>query len=62
MDEQRPSATDELAGLRQFLKRLESGELRLSRGQLDVTQDEIAVLKREIAFLEKVIARNRGGS
>ena len=56
MDTQRPS--EELIGLRQYLARIEAGELRLSQRQVDVTRDEIAVLKREIAFLEKVIVRN----
>jgi hypothetical protein len=56
MDTQRPS--EELVGLRQYLARIEAGELRLSQRQVDVSRDEIAVLKLEIAFLEKVIVRN----
>jgi len=61
MDEPRP--TDELAGLRLFLGKLESKELTLGRKGVDVTQDEIVVLKREIAHLEQILARsNSGGS
>jgi hypothetical protein len=47
--------TDELAGLRAFLKRLENTELRLVRNGVDVSNDEIEVLKREIAHLEAVL-------
>jgi hypothetical protein len=49
--------SEELKVLRDFLHRLESGELRLVRGHEDVTQSEIIILKREIAFLERVLAR-----
>jgi hypothetical protein len=47
MDKLRP--VDELAGLRQFLERLESGYVRLRRNQVDVTRSEIGILKREIS-------------
>lgn len=56
MDEARP--TDELAGLRQFLNKLESGDMSLRRKGVDVTQAEIAILKREIVHLEKIVARS----
>jgi hypothetical protein len=49
--------SEELKVLRDFLHRLESGELRLVRSHEDVTQSEIIILKREIAFLERVLAR-----
>jgi hypothetical protein len=44
-----------LGGLRDLLRRLESGELRMVRGKEDITQSEIALLKREIAYLEKFV-------
>jgi hypothetical protein len=44
--------TDELAGLRQFLEKLESGSLRLRRNQFDVTKIEIGFLKLEIGRSE----------
>jgi hypothetical protein len=47
----------ELANIRDFLQRLESGQLKLVRGLDDVTKEEISILKREIAFLEKRLAR-----
>jgi hypothetical protein len=53
MDKLRPA--DELAGLRQFLERLESGYVRLRRNQVDVTRSEIGILKREIARLERIL-------
>jgi ribosomal protein L29 len=50
---------DELAGLRQFLKTLESpGTIYQHNGQ-DVKAKEIDILKREIARLETVIAQGR---
>lgn len=49
------SPADELAGLRKFLARLESGYLRLRRNQVDVTKSEICILKREIAHLERIL-------
>jgi hypothetical protein len=57
-----PRSADELAGLKAFLTRLESGQLRVIRvSSLDVTQDEIAVLKREIELLERILKRSKGG-
>jgi dihydroorotase len=53
--------TDELSHLRDFLRRLESGELVLKASGEDVTQQEIAVVRREMAFLEGVLARLRAG-
>jgi hypothetical protein len=53
---------DELKGLRQFLEKLESGELRLHRNHIDITKTEAAVVKREIAHLEKVLARLKNQS
>jgi exonuclease VII small subunit len=50
-------AADELAGLRQFLKRLESGDMKLTVNGLDSTENEIDILKLEIARLERVISR-----
>jgi|SRR5450759_654651 hypothetical protein len=55
MDE--PHPTDELAGLRQFLERLESGYMRLRRNQVDVTKSEICILKREVSRLERILVR-----
>jgi hypothetical protein len=46
---------DELAGIRKFLKALESGT-KIIRGGADVTAQEIHFLKLEIAYLEKVVA------
>jgi polyhydroxyalkanoate synthesis regulator phasin len=57
MDQSQPA--QELTSLRDFLKRLESGELSLRRKGLDVTQEEVAVLKREIDHLEATLARAR---
>ena len=51
---------DELKAVKDFLSRLESGEMRLIRSGKDVTQNEIAILRREIAFLEKILARLKG--
>ena len=48
---------DELKWLRQFLEKLESGELILHHSRVDVTKSEAAVVKREIAYLEKVLSR-----
>ena len=50
-------AADELAGLRHFLKRLESGDMKLTVNGIDGMQHEIDILKHEIARLERVIAR-----
>jgi hypothetical protein len=44
-----------LAGIRKFLKALESGT-KIIRGGADVTAQEIHFLKLEIAYLEKVVA------
>jgi hypothetical protein len=55
MDEPHPA--DELAGLRQFLERLESGYMRLRRNQVDVTKSESGILKHEIARLERILGR-----
>ena len=54
----KPHPADELAGLRQFLERLESGHmtLRLRHNHIDVTTHEIGILKREIAYLEQILA------
>ena len=49
-------AADELAGLRHFLKRLESGELKLTINGVDGTQHEIDILTHEIARLQQIIA------
>jgi hypothetical protein len=57
-----PHPDDELAGLRKFLKALETGDLTISRKGVDISQDEIVVIKRDIAFLEKIIARNKAGA
>ena len=54
--------TDELAGLRQFLERLESGSLRLRRNQFDVTKIEIGFLKLEIGRLERILGRAVSGN
>jgi hypothetical protein len=54
-------AADELAGLRHFLKRLESGDMKLTINGVDSTQHEIGILKHEIAHLERVIARFKSG-
>jgi hypothetical protein len=51
------SPTDELATIRNFLHRIETGELTLRRGNEDVSQHEINILKREIARLEEVLER-----
>jgi hypothetical protein len=48
---------EELKGLRQFLKALESGEMTIGRAGVDVTQKEIGILKREIARLEQILTR-----
>jgi ribosomal protein L29 len=58
MAEERPTAK-ELAGLRDFLRRLESGDLRLlsRNGTVDDGPREIEILKREIAHLETILAR-----
>ena len=58
MAEERPTAKA-LAGLRDFLRRLETGELRLTshHGTVDEAPGEIAILKREIAHLETILAR-----
>ena len=55
MDEPHPA--DELAGLRQFLERLESGYMRLRRNQVDVTKSESGILKHVIARLERILGR-----
>lgn len=54
--------TDELAGLRQFLERLESGSLRLRRNHFDVTKIEIGFLKLEIGRLERILGRAVSGN
>ena len=54
-------AADELAGLRHFLKRLESGELKLMTNGVDGTQHEIDILTHEIARLQQIIARFKSG-
>jgi hypothetical protein len=50
-----PHPVDDLAGLRQFLNRLETRYLRLRRNQIDVTKDEVRNLKLEIARLERIL-------
>jgi uncharacterized protein (DUF2267 family) len=51
---------DELAGLRDFLARLQpGGGMTLRSDDQDVTASEIKVLEAEIAFLEKIIRRVR---
>jgi hypothetical protein len=54
-------AADELAGLRHFLKRLESGELKLTINGVDGTQHETYILTHEIARLQQIIARFKSG-
>ena len=54
-------AADELAGLRHFLKRLESGDMKLMVNDVDGTRHEIDILNHEIARLERVIARFKSG-
>ena len=54
-------AADELAGLRHFLKRLESGELKLMTNGVDGTQHEIDILTHEIGRLQQIIARFKSG-
>ena len=54
-------AADELAGLRHFLKRLESSELKLTINGVDGTQHEIDILTQEIARLQQIIARFKSG-
>ena len=60
MDE--PHLSDELKGLHQILKRLESGGTTIMRESVDVTHHEIRILKGEIARLESVLARAKAGS
>jgi hypothetical protein len=55
------SAADELAGLRHFLKGLESGDMKLTVNGVDGTQHEIDILKHEIVRLGRVIARFKSG-
>jgi hypothetical protein len=54
---EQPRPAQELASLRDFLRRLESSELSLRRKGIDVTHEEVAVLKREIDHLEGILAR-----
>jgi hypothetical protein len=59
MDKLRPAG--ELAGLQQYLERLESGYVRLRRNQVDVTKSEIGILKREISHWSAFsVALSRG--
>ena len=55
-------AADELAGLRHFLRRLESGDMKLTVNDVNGTQHEIDILKHEIARLARVIARFKSGA
>lgn len=59
MDKLRPAG--ELAGLQQYLERLESGYVRLRRNQVDVTKSEIGILKREISHLERLLSCAKSG-
>jgi HAMP domain-containing protein len=52
---------DELANLRDLLRRLESGDLITRLKGEDVTKQEIGLLRREIARLEIVLKRLNGG-
>jgi hypothetical protein len=52
-----PYPNAELASLRDYLQRLEKGQLKLIRGSADVTKQVSDILKREVAFLEKMLAR-----
>jgi hypothetical protein len=52
---------DEMAELRRFLARLESGSMKLTENGKDRTQKEIVILKREIKHLEDILARLRKG-
>jgi hypothetical protein len=54
---EQPRPAQELASLRDFLRRLESNELSLRRKGIDVTHEEVAVLKREIDHLDGILAR-----
>jgi hypothetical protein len=56
IDPDEPHMTDELAGLRQFQEKLESGHMRLRRNQIDVTKSESTILKREISNLERILS------
>jgi hypothetical protein len=57
----KPMKTDDvLAGLHDFLARLQpGGGMTLRSGGQDVTASEVRVLEAEIAFLEKIIRRVR---
>lgn len=57
-----PHPTQELAGLRQFLERLELGQMRMVLNHVDVTLREIGIVKREIVYLEQVLARLKSGA
>ena len=55
MAERRPA--EELQSFRDFLARLESGELKLlSRSGQDVTESELVTLKRQLSFVDGVLA------
>lgn len=55
MAERQPA--EELKSFRDFLARLESGELSLlSRSGQDVTQAELSILKRQLSFVDGVLA------
>jgi hypothetical protein len=58
MENLKPS--DDLAGLRKFLKALELNTKSFRAG-VDVTKQEIHFLKLQIALLEKVLARPEDG-
>jgi hypothetical protein len=48
---------EELKSFREFVARLESGELKISsRKGDDVTQSEVSALKRHISFVDGVLA------
>jgi hypothetical protein len=52
---------DELAGLKAFLKALESPYTQLRRSGKDIKPREIAILKREIAHLKSLLLDLRRG-
>jgi hypothetical protein len=52
---------DELAGLKAFLKALESPHTALRRSGKDIKPREIAILKREIAHLKYLLLDLRRG-
>jgi hypothetical protein len=52
--------SEELRGLRQYLRRLEYRQIRVKQGSIDVTSQQIAVLRRAIERLERTLSRLSG--